>query len=137
MNAYKVMIASLLFFGLFTGASNFQQNFYEGQGVENNQTLPIDKEYQELQNNIDSLRSSVNAVQSPESSILDSAVAGLYLVPNFLTLILSPITILNAAIDTIAAQYIFVPAFMATLVKTVIIAGVSWSAFRLLIGLRG
>ena len=79
----------------------------------------------------------MNAVQSPDSSILDSAVAGLYLVPNFLGLILSPITILNAAIDSIAAQYIFVPVFLATLVKTVIIAGVSWSAFRLLIGLRG
>jgi len=137
MNSYKVMIASLVFFGLFTGASNFQQNFYSEQGVQNNETLPIDREYQDLQNNIDELRSNVNAVQSPESSILDSAVAGLYLVPNFLGLILSPITILNAAIDSIAAQYIFVPMFMATLVKTIIIAGVSWSAFRLLIGLRG
>lgn len=137
MNAYKVMIASLVFFGLFTGASNFQQDFYEEQGVENNETLPIEKEYQELQGNVDELRSNVNAVQSPDEGLLDSAVAGLYLVPNFLGLILSPITILNAAIDSIAYQYIFVPMFLATLVKTVIIAGVSWSAFRLLIGLRG
>jgi len=137
MNAYKVMIASIVFFALFTGASNFQNNFFEEQGVTNNQTLPIEKEYESLQNNVDSLRSNVRAVSSPDEGLLDSAVAGLYLVPNFLGLILSPITLLNAAIDTIAAQYIFVPVFLATMVKLVIITGVSWSAFRLLIGLRG
>jgi len=137
MNAYKVMIASVVFFGLFTGASNFQNSFMDEQGVDNNQSLPIDKEYKSIQGTIDSLRSDVREVSSPDSGVLDSAVAGLYLVPNFLDLILSPITLLSAAIDTIAAQYIFVPAFLATMIKLVIITGVSWSAFRLLIGLSG
>jgi len=137
MNSYKVMIASLVFFGLFTGASNFQQSFYSGQGVESNSTGEIQAEYDKLGDRIDNLRSSVRSVSSPETSVLDSVVAGLYLVPDFLSVILSPITILNTTIDAVAARYVFIPGFAATGLKTVIVAGVSWSAFRLLIGLRG
>jgi len=137
MNAYKVMVASLVFFALFTGASNFQQSFYSGQGVESNSTGEIQAEYDKLGDRIDNLRSSVRSVSSPETSVLDSVVAGLYLVPDFLSVILSPITILNTTIDAVAARYVFIPGFAATGLKTVIVAGVSWSAFRLLIGLRG
>jgi len=137
MNAYKVMIASVMFFALFTGASNFQQDFLDNQGVQSNTTGAIQAEYDKLDGRIDSLRSNVQAVSSPETSVLDSVVAGLYLVPDFLGVILSPITILSTTIDTIAARYVFIPGFAATGLKTVIVAGVSWSAFRLLIGLRG
>jgi len=137
MNAYKVMVASVVFFALFTGASNFQQSFYSGQGVESNSTGEIQAEYDKLGDRIDNLRSSVRSVSSPETSVLDSVVAGLYLVPDFLSVILSPITILNTTIDAVAARYVFIPGFAATGLKTVIVAGVSWSAFRLLIGLRG
>lgn len=137
MNAYKVMVASVVFFALFTGASNFQQSFYSGQGVESNSTGEIQAEYDKLGDRIDNLRSSVRSVSSPETSVLDSVVAGLYLVPDFLSVILSPITILNTTIDAVAARYVFIPGFAATGLKTVIVAGVSWSAFRLLIGLNG
>lgn len=137
MNAYKVFLASVVFFALFTGATNFQQSFYEGQNVQSNSTTELDKEYSQLQNKIDSIRENVRKVQSPESGLLDSAVAGLYLVPNFLTLILAPITILGSTIDTIAASHIFIPDFAATALKYIIYIGISWSAFRLLIGLRG
>lgn len=137
MNAYKVFLASVVFFALFTGATNFQQSFYEGQNVQSNSTTELDKEYSQLQSKIDSIRENVRKVQSPDSGLLDSAVAGLYLVPNFLTLILAPITILGSTIDTIAASHIFIPQFAATALKYIIYIGISWSAFRLLIGLRG
>jgi len=137
MNAYNIFIASIVFFALFTGASSFQQEFFDKQGVETSQEMPLDKEYQELQGTIDDMRENVRQVRTPETGILDSAVAGLYLVPNFLRLILAPITILLSTIDTIAAAYVFVPQFAATGLKYLIIIGISWSAFRLLIGLQG
>jgi len=137
MNAYKVFIASILFFTLYTGASNFQQGFMDSQNVANNTTYALDSEYEKLQTVIDDIRQNVRAVQSPETSILDSAVAGLYLVPDFLRLILAPITIMGAAIDTIAQTAWFIPQFIATAVKYTLYIGISWSAFRLLIGLRG
>jgi|SRR6056297_1101944 len=138
MNAYSVFVASIVFFALFTGATNFQQDFYSQQSVDSpNKTTDLDREYQNLKDTIDSLRENVRQVQSPDSGLLDSAVAGLYLVPSFLKLILSPITILSSAIDTIAANYVFIPGFAATALKYLIYTGISWSAFRLLIGLRG
>lgn len=137
MNSYKVFIGSIVFFALFTGASNFQQSFYDGQGVQSNSTADLDEEYNSLQDNIDQMRQNVRQVQSPDTGLLDSAVAGLYLVPNFLTLIMSPITILGSTIDSIAAAHIFIPQFAATALKYTIYIGISWSAFRLLIGLRG
>lgn len=137
MSAYKVFIASIVFFGLFTGASTFQQSFFNGQNVQNNDTAQINNQYDKLQGNVDELRNNVRQVQSPDSSILDSVEAGLYLVPNFLTLILSPITILTSTIDALAAQYIFFPQILATGLKTLIITVVAWSGLRLLIGLRG
>lgn len=138
MNARQLFIGSIVFFALFTGATNFQQAFYEGQGVETNNSLnEINHEYDLLEERVDTLRSDVRAVSSPETSLLDSAVAGLYLVPDFLSLIMSPIGILNATIDTVAANYVFVPGFVAGGLKLLIIMTVSWSAFRLLIGLRG
>lgn len=137
MSAYKVFLGSIVFFALFTGATTFQQSFFQGQNVDSNSTNVIDQQYDKLKANVQELRQNVRQVQSPDSSILDSAVAGLYLVPNFLTLILSPITIISSVLDALAAQYIFFPQFMATGIKFVIITVVSWSAFRLLIGLRG
>lgn len=137
MNSYKVFMASILFFTLYTGASNFQQGFMDQQGVNQNQSYALDKEYQELRDTVDDIRENVRQVQSPETGILDSAVAGLYLVPDFLRMILAPITIMISAIDTIAASTWFLPQFIATGVKYALIIGVSWSAFRLLIGLRG
>ena len=137
MNAYKVFVASVVFFALFTGATNFQQSFYEGQNVQSNSTTELDQEYNQLQGNIDDIRENVRQVQSPDTGLLDSAVAGLYLVPNFLTLILSPITILGSTIDSIAVSHVFIPQFAATALKYLVYIGVSWSAFRLLIGLRG
>lgn len=137
MNAYKVFIGSIVFFALFTGASNFQQDFFDKQDVDHQTTTALDKEYSTLRSTVDSIRSNVREVQRPESGVLDSVTAGLFLVPDFLRLILAPITILLSTFDTIAASYIFIPQFAATGLKTIVIAGVSWSAFRLLIGLRG
>lgn len=137
MNAYKVFVASILFFTLYTGASNFQQGFMDSQNVASNTTYALDSEYDELQTVIDDMRQNVRQVQSPERSVLDSAVAGLYLVPDFLRLIVAPITIMGAAIDTISATAWFIPEFLATALKYALYIGVSWSAFRLLIGLRG
>lgn len=137
MSAYKAFIGLVVFFGLFTGAMNFQTNFYEEQDVSTNGTQIMDNEYEKLRNNIDKMRENVRQVQSPEESLLDSAVAGLYLVPNFLTLILAPITITTSFIDSLAAQYIFFPKAAAVMLKSLVIIGISWSAFRLLIGLRG
>lgn len=137
MNAYKVFIGSILFFALFTGASNFQKSFFNEQGVEGGTPDKIDAQYKDLQDRIDSMRDNVRQVSSPETSILDSVVAGLYLVPDFLGIILAPITILTTTIDAIAASHVFIPQFVATALKSIIVIGVSWSAFRLLIGLRG
>jgi len=137
MSAYKVFIGSIVFFALFTGATTFQQSFFNGQNVQDNSTDVIDQEYQNLQDKIQKMRENVRAVQSPDNTVLDSAVAGLYLVPNFLTLILSPITIVSSVLDALAAQYVFFPKFAATGLKFVLITVVSWSAFRLLVGLRG
>jgi len=137
MNAYKVFIGSILFFALFTGATNFQNSFFNEQGVDGGTPTEINAQYDNLQNRVDSMRSNVRQIQSPETSILDSVVAGLYLVPDFLGIILAPITILTTTIDAIAASHVFIPQFVATALKSMIVIGVSWSAFRLLIGLNG
>jgi len=138
MNAKQMFIASIVFFAFFTGANQFQQGFYDGQGVDTNQSMTeINRQYDKLDRRVSTLREDVRAISSPETSILDSVVAGLYLVPDFLSLIMAPITILNATIDTITATYVFIPGFVGGMLKLLIIITVTWSAFRLLIGLRG
>lgn len=132
-----MFIGSILFFALFTGGVNFQQDFLSEQGVDDSTNVAIEKEYDKLNEAVDSLRQKVRNVQRPETGLLDSAVAGLFLVPDFLQLLMSPIAILSTTIDSVAASYVFIPQFVATLLKTLIVLVVSYSTFRLLVGLRG
>lgn len=135
MSAYKVFLASIVFFALFTGATQFQQGFFEGQNLNTQDQTQVQSQYDKLGDKIDQLRSDVRSVRTPDS--LSDVAAGLYLVPNFLTLIMSPITILASTIDAIVAQHAFIPGFVGTGLKYLIYTVISWSAFRLLVGLRG
>ena len=136
MDLENVFIAMILFFGLFAGGSSFQQSFMDEQGVELNQTTPLEKEYSQLQDNIDEIRQEVRKIQQPDTGLLDSAVAGLYLVPKFLGILLSPITILGSVLDTIGASFWFMPEFLTTMLKYILYLGITMGGFRLLIGLR-
>lgn len=136
MDLEKVFIGMILFFGLFAGGSSFQQSFMDEQGVEVNQSTPLEQEYSDLQENIDEIRQEVRKIQQPDTGLLDSAVAGLYLVPKFLGILLSPITILGSTLETIGATYWFVPEFFTTMLKYMLYLGVTIGGFRLLIGLR-
>jgi len=136
MDLENVFVAMLLFFGLFAGGSSFQQSFLEEQGVQVNESTPLEQEYSELQDNIDEIRKEVRKIQQPDTGLLDSAVAGLYLVPKFLGILLSPITILGSTLETIGATYWFVPEFLTTMLKYILYLGITMGGFRLLIGLR-
>lgn len=137
MNSYKVFMASLLFFALFTGASNFQQSFFEGQSVQNDNPVGLDNEYESLKNKTDTMRQRIRTISQPDTGVLQDVAAGLYLVPDFIGLLLAPITILGSTLDAIGAAYFFVPSFATTALKYMIYIGLAYSAFRLLIGLRG
>lgn len=137
MNSYKIFIASILFFALFTGASNFQQSFFQGQNVQNNDSIGLDSEYDKLKNKTDTMRQRIATISQPDTGILQDVAAGLYLVPDFVGLLLAPISILGSTLDSIGAAYFFIPSFATTAVKYIIYIGLAYSVFRLLVGLRG
>jgi len=137
VNSYKLFVASLLFFALFTGASNFQQSFFDGQNVQNNDSLVLDNQYDKLKNKTDTMRQRIATISQPDTGILQDVAAGLYLVPDFVSLLLAPVSILGSTLDAIGAAYFFIPGFVTTALKYFIYIGLAYSIFRLLIGLRG
>jgi len=141
MKMSDVFIASILFFGLFTGGTQFMNDLWTNHDVQSNTSLTVREDYKELQgavsSNNNSLRSKITTLGSDKGGILDAASAGLLLVPQFITVITKPITLLVSTLGSIHSAFsVFLPGWAATMIELVIISTIAYAIFSIATGVR-
>lgn len=138
MRLSEIFFGSVVFFFIFTAGSTFTTSLFEDQQVQDNTSLAVENEYDDLQNTIkgsnNSIQSKLSKLQEPESGVIDSAAAGLLLVPEFINVLTAPMSILSSALDGIALQFSFVPQSFVTFLKIMIVAGIGFAVFSIAIG---
>jgi hypothetical protein len=87
LNPSSAFVILLVGFGLFTGGTVFMGSAFEKHNVDQSQNLTVDKQYNNLQDQTKQLDQRISTVTSDQGSIVDTASAGILIVPDTLSLL--------------------------------------------------
>jgi len=137
LNPSSAFVILLVGFGLFTGGTVFMGSAFQKHNVDQTQgqNLTLDKQYEDIQDTTRSLDQRISTVTSDQGSIVDTASAGILIVPDTLSLLVKPIGIATSTLDSITAAFpTLIPGWLATTMRLIIIAAVLFGVFRILLG---
>lgn len=141
MKASEIFIASILFFGLFTGGTTFMNDLWSNHDVNSETSLTVREDYDKLQQSVNSnnnsLRSKISTLSTDSGGILDAASAGLLLVPQFISVLTQPITLLVSTLGSINSAFaVFLPGWAATMIELLIVSTIGYAIFSIASGVR-
>lgn len=135
MNPSSAFITLIVAFGLFTGGSAFMGSVFDKHNVEKSQDVSIDKEYDDLQGKTRAVDEKLETVTSDQGNLLETASAGILIVPDTLNLLLEPVSIATSTIGEISNAFpTLIPDWLSTMLTLIIIAAVGFGVLRILIG---
>jgi len=135
LNPSSAFVILLVGFGLFTGGTVFMGSAFEKHNVEQTQNLTVDKQYDNLQDQTKQLDQRISTVTSDQGSIVDTASAGILIVPDTLSLLTQPIGIATSTLNSVTAAFpTLIPGWLATMLRLVLIAAIGFGIFRVLLG---
>lgn len=134
-------MASILFFGLFTGGTTFMNDLWSEHSVQSNTSITVRENYNTLQSSVNgnnnSLRSKISTLSTDSGGILDAASAGLLLVPQFISVLTQPITLLVSTLSSINSAFaVFLPEWAATMIELLIVSTIGYAIFSIALGVR-
>lgn len=146
MRPSQVFIAVFVFLAAFTGGAQFLNSLYDNHNVADNTSVSVNQEYTDMkksvgigeyQNRSDSLYYRLkNPKDYTGVNLVDQAVAGLHVVPKFISVLLEPINIIDSLITGLQNEFTFIPSWIFTLVRGVFYLMVLYGIMGLLIGMR-
>lgn len=142
MKPSKIFLGTLLFFGLWTGGSQFMTDAWSNHDVQTDNNLTLTQDYERMQQAVDgnnnSLRTKVETLSTDQGGVIDAASAGLLLVPQFVTDVLAvPFTALAGAVNSIASAFSpWLPGWMVTLVRMIIFSTIGFAILSLALGVK-
>lgn len=104
LNPSSAFVILLVGFGLFTGGTVFMGSAFEKHNVEQTQNLTVDKQYDNLQDQTRQLDQRISTVTSDQGSIVDTASAGILIVPDTLSLLTQPIGIATSTLNSVRSM---------------------------------
>jgi hypothetical protein len=77
----------------------------------------------------------ISTVTSDQGSIVDTASAGILIVPDTLSLLTQPIGIATSTLNSVTAAFpTLIPGWLATMLRLVLVAAIGFGIFRVLLG---
>jgi hypothetical protein len=135
LNPSSAFVTLIVAFGLFTGGTVFMGSTFEKHNVQDEQELTVDKQYNQIQNQTDKLDQRLETLTSDQGNQIDTATAGILIVPDTLSLLVQPISIATDTIGSISAAFPeLVPGWLQTMLQLVTLAAIAFGIFRVLIG---
>jgi len=141
MKPSTIFIASIMFFGLFTGGTTLMNDLWSNHDVQSDTSLTVREDYETLQKSVNgnnnSLRSKIETLSTDSGGILDAASAGLLLVPQFISVLTQPISLLVSTLGSINSAFaVFLPGWAATMIELIIVATIGYAIFSIALGVR-
>jgi hypothetical protein len=135
LNPSSAFITLIVAFGLFTGGTIFMGSTFDKHNVQQEQDLTVDKQYDKIQNNTRQLDQRLETVTSDQGSVVDTASAGILIVPDTLSLLVQPIGIATQTLGSISSAFpALIPSWLQTMLQLTIIAAIGFGIFRVLLG---
>jgi len=137
LNPSSAFVIFLVVFGLFTGGNVFMGSAFEQHNVDQSQNLTVDKNYENLQNQTSQVDQRITTITSGSTNPLETASAGILIVPDTLSLLAQPIGIATSTLQSVAGAYpSLIPGWLATMLQFVIVGAIAFGIFRVLLGLN-
>lgn len=133
LNPSSAFVVLVLAFGLFTGGTVFLGDLFEQHNVDQTQNLTVDKQYQSIQDKTNQLDQRVSTVTN-STNPLDTASAGILIVPNIVSLLTEPISIATETVGSLSASFDIIPNWLTTILSLLLTASIAFGIFRVLIG---
>jgi len=136
LNPSSAFITLIVGFGLFTGGMTFMGSAFGQHNVQQESSLEVQKEYDKISNKVRSVDNKASEVTDDQGTILDTASAGLLIVPDILGLLVAPLEVVGATIGTLQAAFpTLIPGWFATMLELVIIGAIGFGIFRVILGI--
>lgn len=128
-------VSLIVLFGLFTGGTVFMGDLFDKHNVQGEQKVAVQGEYQDLQNQTRDIDQNLQELTSDQGSLLDTASAGILIVPRTIGLLLQPLQIATATVGGVSSAFpALIPDWFATMMTLLLLAGVGFGIFRILLG---
>lgn len=135
LNPSSAFVTLIVAFGLFTGGTIFMGSVFEKHNIDQDQELTVDKQYNKIQNNTRQLDQRLETVTSSQGSVVDTASAGILIVPDTLSLLVQPIGIATQTLGSISGAFpALIPTWLQTMLQVTVIAAIGFGIFRVLLG---
>lgn len=145
MRPSQVFIAATVFLALYVGGTTFLTSLYTNHNVQDQTSLQITQEYDELQKDIGvgqyqnesgSLYSIIKGREFNSGNLVQDVVAGLLVVPKFIDILLTPIDIVDSTLNGLQQEFSYLPSWIFLTLKILIYSTLLYGVFGLIIGMR-
>jgi len=133
----SAFVTLVVFFGLLTGGTVFMGDVFTKHNVDQSDSLQVNKQYEDLKNNSQSVQTKLKTLTSTDGSFVDTASAGITIVPKTLNLLSKPLEIALSTIGAVQTTYqTLIPGWFATMLQLLLTLSIMFGIFRVLLGLN-
>jgi hypothetical protein len=110
---------------------------FDKHNVQGEKDFEVQKKYGEIEEDSEQLDQKLSDLTGDDNSLVDTASAGITILPKTLELLLEPLGLVQKTIGGLSSAYpTLIPNWFATMLKLLSIGAIGLGVFRVLLGLN-